>query len=78
MTPDEVRELKSRIPKKILRKLKTRLNIVGLSGGKDSVATCILLHYMGIPFETVTAEVWWKDNITGENPKHNKTLCINS
>lgn len=70
MKPDEVRELKSRIPKKILRKLKTRLNIVGLSGGKDSVATCILLHYMGIPFETVTAEVWWKDNITGENPKH--------
>lgn len=45
-------------------------NIVGLSGGKDSVATCILLHKLGIPFSTVTAEVWWKKGVTGENPYH--------
>ena len=70
MTSDEINKLKSRIPPKILKRLKTRLNIVGLSGGKDSVATCILLYYMDIPFQTVTAEVWWKEGITGENPKH--------
>lgn len=70
MTSNEICELKRKIPKKILKRLRTRLNIVGLSGGKDSVATCILLHYMGIPFKTITAEVWWKDGVTGENPKH--------
>ena len=50
--------------------LKSGLNIVGLSGGKDSLATCILLHWLDIPFKTITAEVWWKDDITGENPYH--------
>lgn len=45
-------------------------NIVGLSGGKDSVATCIILAELDIPFKTVTAEVWWKEGITGENPYH--------
>jgi 3'-phosphoadenosine 5'-phosphosulfate sulfotransferase (PAPS reductase)/FAD synthetase len=58
------------LPKDVLNALKNRLNIVGLSGGKDSVATCILLRSMDIPFKTVTAEVWWKENIIGENPKH--------
>lgn len=61
---------KKDIPTEILNLLNSRLNIVGLSGGKDSVATCILLHYLEIPFKTVTAEVWWKENISGENPKH--------
>lgn len=45
-------------------------NIVGLSGGKDSVATCIILAEYDIPFKTVTEEVWWKKGITGENPYH--------
>lgn len=50
--------------------LRDGVNIVGLSGGKDSMATCILLYYYDIPFITVTAEVWWKEGITGEHPKH--------
>lgn len=50
--------------------LKHNTNIVGLSGGKDSMATCILLMWLGIPFKTVTAEVWWKEGVTGENPYH--------
>lgn len=53
-----------------LAELKQSDNIVGLSGGKDSMATCILLHQLDIPFRTVTAEVWWKEGITGENPYH--------
>lgn len=57
-------------PRATLDLLKNRLNIVGLSGGKDSVATRILLRSMDIPFKTVTAEVWWKENISGENPRH--------
>lgn len=63
-------ELKSQIPRETLNLLQNQTNIVGLSGGKDSVATCILLYYLDIPFKTVTAEVWWKKNITGENPLH--------
>lgn len=54
--------------------LKSSKNIVGLSGGKDSMATCIMLHRLGIPFQTITAEVWWKEGITGENPKHYEFL----
>lgn len=50
--------------------LKKSVNIVGLSGGKDSMATCILMRWLGIPFKTVTAEVWWKKDISGENPYH--------
>lgn len=53
-----------------IEQLKSNANIVGLSGGKDSMATCILLLWLGIPFKTVTAEVWWKEGITGENPYH--------
>ena len=53
-----------------VERLKDQLCIVGLSGGKDSVATCILLHWLEVPFKTVTAEVWWKNNISGENPLH--------
>ena len=49
-------------------------NIVGLSGGKDSTATCIELVRLGIPFKTVTAEVWWKKDVTGENPYHYEFL----
>ena len=59
---------------KRLEILKQSRNIVGLSGGKDSMATCIMLHRLGIPFSTVTAEVWWKDGITGENPYHHEWL----
>lgn len=58
-------ELRENIPPETLQSLKTKTNIVGLSGGKDSVATCILLYYLDIPFQTVTAEVWWKEGITG-------------
>ncbi len=61
--------LPSDVEKK-LKALKMQKNIVGLSGGKDSVATCILLHKLDIPFQCVTAEVWWKKAITGENPIH--------
>lgn len=50
--------------------LKKSVNIVGYSGGKDSSATCILLHWLDIPFKTVTAEVWWKDGVSGEHPYH--------
>lgn len=50
--------------------LKNSVNIVGLSGGKDSMATCILMNYLDIPYQTITAEVWRKENITGENPRH--------
>lgn len=53
-----------------IERLKNNTNIVGLSGGKDSMATCILLAWLGIPFKTVTAEVWWKEGITGESPYH--------
>lgn len=63
-------ELRENIPSETLQSLKTKTNIVGLSGGKDSVATCILLYYLDIPFQTVTAEVWWKEGITGEHPRH--------
>ena len=74
MNKQDIIALKKRIPRKILKKLKTKTNIVGLSGGKDSVATCILLHYLDIPFKTVTAEVYWKKNITGEHPLHYQFL----
>lgn len=57
-----------------IKALRNSVNIVGLSGGKDSMATCILLKYFDIPFKTVTAEVWWKEDITGENPKHYEFL----
>jgi hypothetical protein len=58
------------INQEVLKQLKNRKNIVGLSGGKDSVSTCIILRYLDIPFETATAEVWWKKDISGENPLH--------
>lgn len=57
-----------------IQELKESVNIVGLSGGKDSLATCVLMHYLDIPFKTVTAEVWWKKDITGENPYHYEWL----
>lgn len=57
-----------------IKKLKQSVNIVGLSGGKDSMATCIILCKLGIPFRTVTAEVWWKEGVTGENPYHYEWL----
>lgn len=57
-----------------VKQLKESVNIVGLSGGKDSMATCVLMHYLDIPFKTVTAEVWWKKDITGENPYHYEWL----
>lgn len=62
--------LMSREDKEHLNQLKRSNNIVGLSGGKDSLATCILLHWLDIHFQTITAEVWWKNGIPGENPYH--------
>lgn len=56
--------------KQRINELKNSENIVGLSGGKDSMATCILLSYFEIPYKTVTSEVWWKEGMTGENPYH--------
>lgn len=57
-----------------IKALKQANNIVGVSGGKDSLATCILLHWLELPFRTITAEVWWKEGITGENPLHYEFL----
>ena len=62
------------IQKQKINSLKHNINIVGLSGGKDSTATCILLNWLDIPFKTVTAEVWWKQGVTGENPYHYEFL----
>lgn len=56
--------------REVINSLKKSENIVGLSGGKDSVATCIILKWLEIPYKTITAEVWWKEGITGENPLH--------
>lgn len=56
--------------KEKINALKSGDNIVGLSGGKDSAATCIILNWLDIPFSTITAEVWWKERVTGENPYH--------
>lgn len=56
--------------KPIIKAMRNTMNIVGLSGGKDSLATCILMRALDIPFQTLTAEVWWKEGITGENPLH--------
>lgn len=60
----------SKEAKRKIDELREGVNVVGLSGGKDSMATCILLHWLEIPFQTVTAEVWWKNGISGEHPKH--------
>lgn len=57
-----------------LDSMKRNDNIVGLSGGKDSMMTAILMKWLEIPFSTITAEVWWKDGITGENPYHYEFL----
>lgn len=59
-----------KLPTELRNILESKINIVGLSGGKDSVATCILLYYLGIPFKTVTAEVWWDEETSGEHPYH--------
>jgi hypothetical protein len=56
--------------KDYIKSLKNNDNIVGVSGGKDSLATCTVLHWLDIPFRTITAEVWWKEDVTGENPYH--------
>lgn len=73
MNYKELKSILLTLPKERLEKierLKNNTNIVGLSGGKDSMATCILLMWLGIPFKTITAEVWWKEGMTGENPYH--------
>ena len=74
MNEQQIKALKKKIPRRILKRLESRVNIVGLSGGKDSVSTCILLHYLGIPFKTITAEVMWTKDISGENPYHRDFL----
>lgn len=61
-----------------INELKKSVNIVGLSGGKDSMATCVLMRWLDIPFKTVTAEVWWKRDIPGENPYHYEWLHGNA
>lgn len=66
----KIHDIKQNIGPELLKTIRDKINIVGLSGGKDSVATCVLLYYLDIPFKTVTAEVWWKEGMTGENPKH--------
>lgn len=60
--------------KEKLDEMRKQDNIVGLSGGKDSMATAIIMHWLDIPFSTITAEVWWKEGITGENPYHYEFL----
>jgi 3'-phosphoadenosine 5'-phosphosulfate sulfotransferase (PAPS reductase)/FAD synthetase len=57
-----------------IEELRNKNNIVGVSGGKDSLATCTLLHWLDVPFRTITALVWWKEGITGENPQHYEFL----
>ena len=77
MTYAELKHALLTLPSERLEKineLKRGVNIVGLSGGKDSMATSVLLYWLGIPFKTVTAEVWWKKDITGENPYHYEFL----
>lgn len=54
----------------VIKEMRNSVNIVGLSGGKDSTATCILMYLLDIPFKTVTAEVMWKKDIPGEHPYH--------
>lgn len=56
--------------KEEINTLKQEIVVVGLSGGKDSLATCILLSALDIPYRTVTAEVWWKNDVPGEHPLH--------
>lgn len=70
MNISQLNERLTQDAKSKIQELRKSQNIVGLSGGKDSLATCILLSMLEIPFKTVTAEVWWKENITGENPYH--------
>lgn len=77
MEYSEFKQILLTLPSERLKKikdLKRSLNIVGVSGGKDSMATCVLLHWLDIPFKTITAEVWWKEGVTGENPYHYEWL----
>lgn len=77
MTYNDFKQSLLALPSERLDKIKSlrhSLNIVGVSGGKDSLATCTLLHWLDIPFKTITAEVWWKQDITGENPLHYEFL----
>ena len=70
-------QLKERLTSKMkqtISEMKKQNNVVALSGGKDSMATCILMAMLDIPFKTITAEVWWKEDITGENPYHYEFL----
>lgn len=47
------------------------MNIVCWSGGKDSTATIILAHILGIKIDLIIfAEVMFSKSISGENPKH--------
>jgi len=48
-------------------------HIVSWSGGKDSTATIILAHMLGLPIDLIVMCVLWFDKkrgITGENPEH--------
>lgn len=77
MKYQDIKHLVSLLPrerKEKLNEMRNRDNIVGLSGGKDSMATAIILRWLDIPFSTITAEVWWKEGITGENPYHYEFL----
>lgn len=47
------------------------MNIVCWSGGKDSTATIILAHILGIHIDYIIfAEVMFSKTISGENPRH--------
>lgn len=47
------------------------MNIVCWSGGKDSTATIILAHLLGIHIDYIIfAEVMFSKTVSGENPKH--------
>ena len=73
MTYKDIKDIVFTLPserKSQLDAMKEQDNIVGFSGGKDSMATAIILRWLEIPFSTLTAEVWWKEGITGENPYH--------
>ena len=52
-----------------------KLHIVSWSGGKDSTATIILAHELGLPIDLIIMSVVWFDKsrgIYGENPEHIK------
>lgn len=55
------------------RKQKPEYRVVAWSGGKDSTATIILAHILGIPIDEIIISLVWFDKkrgISGESTKH--------